>query len=156
MSTPDAPVPAGTPAETELRRKLIDAIVIGDACGSVRSFQSGYAMKVVADDLADLVLPVFRREVASLRAVVADATASGVPDSGRPDCELTSYADLADIVENLAFLVREKRRERRMSARAVAAETGLCSSTMTRLDQGKTVSSDGLVALLRWMEGGHE
>lgn len=69
------------------------------------------------------------------------------------DCELTSYADLADIVENLAFLVREKRRERRMSARAVAVEAGLSPSTLTRLDQGRTVASDGLVALLRWMEG---
>lgn len=69
------------------------------------------------------------------------------------ECELTSYGEMVEVIENLPFLVREMRRERRLSMRRAAEETGLSASTFARLESGEHgVSADGLVSLLRWLD----
>jgi len=68
------------------------------------------------------------------------------------ECELSTYGQMVEVIENLGFLVREKRRERRQSIRAAAAEAGLAPSTIHRLENGTGVSQDGLAALLRWLD----
>lgn len=71
------------------------------------------------------------------------------------DCELTTYAEMADVVSNLAFLVRERRRERRLSQRAAATEMGLNGSTLHRLEHGGDVATASLVAILGWLDWTH-
>jgi hypothetical protein len=73
-------------------------------------------------------------------------------ETERDDCELTSYGEMVEVIENLPFLVREKRRERRLTARVAALEAGISASTLTRMDQGLSCSVEGLIALLRWMD----
>lgn len=68
------------------------------------------------------------------------------------DCELTPYSEMAQIISNLAFLVREKRRARRLSMRQVAIEIGINASTIHRLEHGKEVSTANLVSILAWLD----
>ena len=42
-------------------------------------------------------------------------------------------------------------RHRRLSMRAVAAETGLSGSTLTRLSRGQKPDADALITLLAWL-----
>lgn len=69
------------------------------------------------------------------------------------ECELTTYGQMIEVIEALPFLVRKKRRERRLSMRQAAAETRLAASTFARLESGQDVSVDGLLTLLRWLDG---
>lgn len=70
-----------------------------------------------------------------------------------PDqCELSSYSELVEVILNLRFLVREKRRRERLSMREVGRQTGLSPSTFTRFEtHGHDLSTDGLVALVKWL-----
>jgi transcriptional regulator with XRE-family HTH domain len=54
-------------------------------------------------------------------------------------------------VRALAAAVATIARHRNLSMRAVAAETGLSASTLTRLSQGQKPDADGLVTLLSWL-----
>lgn len=54
-------------------------------------------------------------------------------------------------VPKLAAAVETVRRHRGISARDIAAETGLSPSTLTRLGQGQRPDADGLVSLLAWL-----
>lgn len=45
-----------------------------------------------------------------------------------------------------------RRRRLELSWRDVGRETGICSSTFTRLGHGKTPSADALVTLLTWAD----
>jgi transcriptional regulator with XRE-family HTH domain len=70
------------------------------------------------------------------------------------ECELTTYAEMVDVVCNLHMLVREKRRERRVSLRQLAAQSGVSASAVCRLESGNSdVSMDSLIALLQWLHG---
>ena len=46
----------------------------------------------------------------------------------------------------------QRRRERRISWRAVARETGLPTTTIGRIAQGRTIEADALVSLLVWLD----
>ena len=66
--------------------------------------------------------------------------------------ELTSYTDLADVVEQLPLLVREHRRRTRMSLREAGRQLGCSASTLSRLESGEHgVDTALVVRLLRWL-----
>jgi hypothetical protein len=67
------------------------------------------------------------------------------------ECELSTYAEIVEVITNLRFLVRERRRRERLSMRAVADLTGLNASSIHRFENGKDVSTDNLLALVRWV-----
>jgi hypothetical protein len=55
--------------------------------------------------------------------------------------------DVASLHSALDFV----RAHRRISWKAVAAETGVAASTLTRLGQGHAPDADGLCALMDWL-----
>lgn len=70
------------------------------------------------------------------------------------ECELTSYAELIEVIANLRFLVREKRRRERLSIRAAAEQAGLSAySTVHRFEFGAEVQTTTLIALIKWVGG---
>lgn len=54
-------------------------------------------------------------------------------------------------IARLADAIETVKRHRGMSARAVAEETGLSPSTLTRMSQGQKPDADALVSLLTWL-----
>lgn len=70
------------------------------------------------------------------------------------DTILTTYGELADIIEQLPLLVESARRSRRLSQRALARELGLSPSTVCRVEDGQECSSVTLAAVLRWLDTG--
>ena len=66
---------------------------------------------------------------------------------------LTTYAELAEIVDNLPMLIREKRRRCGLSLRQAAAEIGCSFTTVTRFEQADAGWNGRLLAdLLRWLD----
>lgn len=65
----------------------------------------------------------------------------------------TSYAELADLLESLPFLVAETRRRKGLSIRAAAKELGCSFSTVLRIESGEDYNSRLLPDLLRWIGG---
>jgi ribosome-binding protein aMBF1 (putative translation factor) len=66
--------------------------------------------------------------------------------------ELTPYAELADLLADLALLVRETRRARGLSLRDAASQSGCAPATISRLENGGDCSLGVAIALLRWMD----
>lgn len=67
------------------------------------------------------------------------------------DYELSTYTEIVEVLANLRFLVRERRRRERVSLRTLAKITGVTASTIHRFEHGKDVSTEGLLALVRWV-----
>jgi hypothetical protein len=67
--------------------------------------------------------------------------------------ELSSYAELVDVLGLLPVLVREARRRRRLSLRAAAAQMGVSPSTAMRIEEGQDCALSNAVAVLRWLDG---
>lgn len=65
---------------------------------------------------------------------------------------LTSYTELADILDRLPLLLREARRGRRLSLRAAGEQSGVPFNTLTRVEHGKECSVANAVAILRWLD----
>lgn len=66
--------------------------------------------------------------------------------------ELTSYGELAQVIENLPLLVREKRRREGMSLRTAAADSGVHFMTLRRFELGENAAMSSVVCLLRWLD----
>ena len=64
---------------------------------------------------------------------------------------LISYAELADLVENLPLIVLENRRRRQISLREAARELGVSFSTISRVERGEDFNIRILSDLLRWL-----
>ncbi len=64
---------------------------------------------------------------------------------------LISYAELADLVENLPLIVLENRRRRQISLREAARELGVSFSTISRVERGEDFNTRILSNLLRWL-----
>lgn len=64
---------------------------------------------------------------------------------------LISYAELADLVENLPLIVLENRRRRQISLREAARELGVSFSTISRVERGEDFNTRILPDLLRWL-----
>ena len=65
--------------------------------------------------------------------------------------ELTSYAELLQLLAALPLLAREKRRRCGLSLRAAADEIGISFSTLTRFENGENLALSNAVAVLRWV-----
>jgi DNA-binding XRE family transcriptional regulator len=68
------------------------------------------------------------------------------------DCELTSYRELATVLESLPLLLREARRWRRLSQRAIAPEIGISYATVSRIEAGGDCTLPNAIAVLRWLD----
>lgn len=67
-------------------------------------------------------------------------------------CDLTSYDELAGIIENLPLLLREHRRAHRLTLAGVGDKIGVAPSTVLRFEKGVGgISTDSLVRLLRYL-----
>ena len=65
--------------------------------------------------------------------------------------ELTTYDELADIIDALPLLVREGRRVRGLSLRAAAKEIGINFNVLYRFEQGGDIVLSNALAILRWL-----
>lgn len=66
----------------------------------------------------------------------------------------TTYTELANVLADLPFLLREARRARHLSLRATAREVGCSFNTITRIETGKGYTAEHAVDVLRWLDGG--
>lgn len=66
--------------------------------------------------------------------------------------DLTSYGELADILENLPFLVREGRRFRGLNLRDAGEQSGVGFNTLSRVERGMSCSVPNAIAILRWLD----
>lgn len=73
---------------------------------------------------------------------------SALSGGGRP----TPYAELAAVIEALPLLLREARRQRQLSARAVARQLDCGVSTVLRIEDGEGCALSNAVAVLRWLD----
>lgn len=65
---------------------------------------------------------------------------------------LTTYSELADVLQLLPVLVREKRRLRGLSLRQAAKEIGVSFNTVTRFERGEDAVMSTVVAVFRWLD----
>lgn len=65
--------------------------------------------------------------------------------------ELSSYAELAGLLDALPVLLREARRRRRLTMREAAAEMGCSISTVCRIEAGEDCVLSNALAVLRWL-----
>lgn len=68
-----------------------------------------------------------------------------------PNGHLTPYAELAEVLANLPLLVRDRRRQQRLSIRAAAEQIGISFSTISRMENGDDMNEASLAAVLRWL-----
>lgn len=69
--------------------------------------------------------------------------------------ELASYAELAGVLAALPLLLREARRQRRLSVRAAAEEINCSFSTISRIEAGNDCALSNAAAVLRWLGADH-
>lgn len=68
--------------------------------------------------------------------------------------DLSSWADIADTLDNLPTIIRAIRRDRRQSLREVARRAGLSFSTVQRAESGEDMpNAESLSKMLRWLDG---
>jgi transcriptional regulator with XRE-family HTH domain len=66
---------------------------------------------------------------------------------------LTSYSELAHVLDQLPMLCKEKRRREGLSLREAAKQMGVAFSVVTRFENGTGVHLDSAKAVLRWLDG---
>jgi len=64
----------------------------------------------------------------------------------------TTYSELAAVLDCLPLLLREARRARKVSLRAVARELDVSFSTITRIEAGEDCNLSNAMAVLRWLD----
>lgn len=64
----------------------------------------------------------------------------------------TTYAELAAVLEALPLLLREARRARGLSVRAVARDLTVSFSTIGRIEAGEDCNLSNALAVLRWLD----
>jgi ribosome-binding protein aMBF1 (putative translation factor) len=69
-----------------------------------------------------------------------------------PSVSLTPYAELAEVIGSLPLLLREARRQRRLSIRAAGREMGIAFSTVDRIERGEDCALSNAMAVLRWLD----
>ena len=65
---------------------------------------------------------------------------------------LSSYTELAQVIEDLPVIVKSARRMRRLSLRGAAEQIGLGFTTVQRVEAGADMDTGTLKALLRWLD----
>jgi transcriptional regulator with XRE-family HTH domain len=66
---------------------------------------------------------------------------------------LTSYSELAGVLDQLPRVCKEKRRREALSLREAAKQMGLSFSVVTRFENGTGVHLDSAKAVLHWLDG---
>ena len=65
---------------------------------------------------------------------------------------LSTYAEIVDVLDRLPLIVREARRQRRLSLRQMAAAVGCSFSTINRIEQGSDGNLANAILILRWLD----
>lgn len=65
---------------------------------------------------------------------------------------LSSYTELAEVLDVLPILLREARRARGLRMQDVAEQVGVAASTVCRIEAGEGCRLDSAVAVLRWLD----
>lgn len=71
-----------------------------------------------------------------------------------PTGELTPYAEIVAVLDGLSLILRETRRQRRLSVRAAAVEIGCSFSTVSRIEGGQDCALSNAAAVLLWVGRG--
>ena len=64
----------------------------------------------------------------------------------------STYGEIVDVLDRLPLIVREARRQRRMSLRQMAAAVGCSFSTITRIEHGGDGNLANAILILRWLD----
>lgn len=66
---------------------------------------------------------------------------------------MTSFGEMAQVIDDLGIIVRNARRAQRLSIRDLCAKIGVSPSTICRIENGRDYSSVSLRAVLLWLDG---
>lgn len=70
--------------------------------------------------------------------------------------QMTTYAELADVLEALPATVREVRRMRRLSLRTAASQIGISFSTLDRFEsrvkRDVGIQLEPVIHIMRWLD----
>lgn len=66
---------------------------------------------------------------------------------------MTSYTELAEVLEWLPLLCREKRRREGISLRTAGEQMGLSFGTVSRIENRQGAHMHNVVLILRWLDG---
>lgn len=69
------------------------------------------------------------------------------------NAKLTTYTELAEVLEQLPILIRAEQRRRGVSLRQIARECDTSFSTVSRFGNGHDINLSNAVTLLRWLDG---
>lgn len=69
------------------------------------------------------------------------------------NAKLTTYSELAEVLDQLPGLVRAERRRRSASRSQVAREIGVSNTLVARFEAGQGVTLYNALLLLRWLDG---
>lgn len=69
------------------------------------------------------------------------------------NAKLTTYSELASVLEELPTLVRAERRRRGVSMRQVARELDASQTTVIRCEAGQGLTLANALLFLRWLDG---
>lgn len=67
------------------------------------------------------------------------------------DATLTTYAEMADVLESLPLLLREARRSRQLTMRGAATQIGVAYSTVHRIEATDDSRLSSVIPVLRWL-----
>lgn len=68
------------------------------------------------------------------------------------DNGLATYTELAEVLDRLPMILREARRQRRLSTRAAGRQVGVSGVTILRVEAGEDCTLSTAVAFLRWLD----
>lgn len=66
----------------------------------------------------------------------------------------TTYSELAEVLHHLPLLLREARRQRRLSLRKAADQIGCAMTTVLRFEEGQDCNLSNAVKILHWLDKG--
>lgn len=69
------------------------------------------------------------------------------------DAGMTSYSELAEVLDALPMLCREKRRREAISMREAARQMGTSLSVVHRFENGEGIHLSNARSVLQWLDG---
>lgn len=71
----------------------------------------------------------------------------------QPTSSQSTYQEMIQVLSDLPIIMREARRQERMSLRALGRHLDLAASTLSRLERGEGGALDTVVTVLTWLDG---
>lgn len=65
---------------------------------------------------------------------------------------LTTYAELAAMLDSLPMLLREARRAQHLNLRDAADQIGVSFNSLSRFERGRDMMLGNAIAVLRWLD----